>query len=70
MEKLEIKKSLERTKSLIIFSMVVLFLLIPSFLLKFSDKKEIVILTLTAFTIVILYKRIRRLNQKLNSLTK
>lgn len=70
MEKIEIKKSIERTKAIIIFTIIFLFLLMPSFIIKFSDKKEIILLSLTSMIILVLYRRVRRLNYKLNSLTK
>lgn len=70
MEKLEIKKSIERTKAIIIFIIIFLFLLIPSFVIKLSDKKEIILLSLIFMIILALYRRVRRLNYKLNSLTK
>jgi hypothetical protein len=68
MEKVEAKKSLERNKAIIIFVMIFLFLLIPSLILEFSDKKELFSLTLVGCLIALLYKRIKRLNYKLNSM--
>lgn len=70
MEKLELKKSIEKTKATIIFLMVLLILSIPSFLIKFSDKTDIVMLALISTVIFLLYKRVCRLNFKLTSLIK
>jgi hypothetical protein len=69
MEKIEAKKSIERNKAIIVFVMIFLFLLIPSLILKFSDTKELFSLSLVGFLLALLYKRIKRLNYKLNSIS-
>lgn len=68
MEKIEARKSIERNKAIVIFAMIFLFSLIPSFILKFSDKKEFISVALVALVLALLYKRIRRLNYKLTSI--
>ncbi|MBY0553428.1 hypothetical protein K2P97_02795 [bacterium] len=68
MEKIEARKSIERNKAILTFAMIFLFSLIPSFILKFSDRKEYVSVALVAIALALLYKRIRRLNYKLTSI--
>ena len=70
MEKLEIKKSIERTKAILICSIIFLILLVPTFIFKLTEIKKIFFLTLTSFVIMALYKRVRWLNFKLKSLIK
>lgn len=69
MEKIEAKKSLERNKAIVIFTMVFLFSLLPSVILKFSDKLEYISIALVVLIMALLYKRVRRLNYKLTSIS-
>lgn len=70
MEKLEIKKSIERTKAIVILTMIVLVLLIPSLLMDFSVKKATALTLVVTLSLLALFKRVRRLNYKLNLLAK
>ncbi len=70
MEKLEIKKSIERSKAMVIALMVFLVLLTPSIIHSLTVKKIATVLTLIVLLVSALYKRVRRLNYKLSLLTK
>jgi phosphatidylglycerophosphate synthase len=71
MEKLEIKKSIERSKAIIIFTMILLLLIMPSIVMGFTQKTLCFsFLFLIAMAFLLLYKRVQRLNYKLTLLTK
>lgn len=65
MERLERQKTIERTKSMVVLALVLLVLAVPSFVVGMHGKQELLALGLTAAAAGLLYRRMRRLNQKL-----
>ena len=70
MEKHETIKTLEKTKAKIIFAMILLTLSMPTLLMRGSEKKVVLVLLLIPLVVGLLYKRIRRLNFKIDSIIK
>lgn len=70
MEYLENKKSLERKKAMLTFCIIFSLSVMPSVIIKFSDRKEIIFISIMGVIILLSYKRICRLNQKLFLLKK
>jgi phosphatidylglycerophosphate synthase len=68
MEKHETLKKLEKTKAKIIFAMILLLLSLPSLVMRGSDKKVVLLLLFIPLVVALLYKRICRLNYKIESI--
>ena len=70
MEKHETIKSLEKAKAKITFAMILLVLALPTLLMHGPEKKVVLILLLIPLVVAMLYKRIQRLNYKIESIIK
>ena len=70
MEKHETIKKLEKTKAKIIFAIILLVLSMPTLLMRGPEKKVVLLLLLVPTVVGLLYKRIRRLNYKIESIIK
>lgn len=68
MEKHETLKKLEKTKAIIIFAMILLLLSMPSLFMRGSDKKVVLLLLFIPLVVALLYKRICRLNYKIETI--
>ena len=70
MEKHETIKTLEKTKAKIIFAIIVLVLLLPTLISRTSNNKLLAVMLALPLLVVLLYKRLRRLNYKINTISK
>ncbi|MGZ3725110.1 MAG: hypothetical protein ACXWQQ_04890 [Pseudobdellovibrio sp.] len=68
MEKLQIKKSLEKTKASLIFALIFLILSMPTMIKVLSRSAAISAITICLIAIAVLYRRIVRLSRKINSI--
>ncbi|AGH95525.1 hypothetical protein [Pseudobdellovibrio exovorus] len=69
MEKIELKKSIEREKALLTLAFVLTVLAAPSFLISMPQVRVHVLLLVMMISATI-FKRIKRLNYKLSILSK
>lgn len=65
MEQVEFKKKIEKRKAQFKFLIILLLLLVPTFIIQFSDKKEILALSGASIFIIFFAVKIQKLNQKL-----
>lgn len=69
MEKLEIKKNIEKQKALYVFSMFSLIVVSPSLLFSMSAENRYVYIVLVMCLQILFYTRVKRLNRKLRFLS-
>jgi hypothetical protein len=68
MEQIETRKSLQKTKSALIFLMVFAVLCIPAIVKTFTKAHLWLAITALSFIFLACYRRVQRLNYKLRSL--